>query len=213
MNPQPAKFLFGTEFSSGQTRRPSQTQAREAAERAAEVAAAEQRGYTAGMAAGENSASARELARLAGTIEQCVASALHIIGSLETMRRTIEKEAVELAVAVSCRLARRLIEAEPVAEIEQVAREALAHVRRAPHLVLRVAPDLVEKVEERLKAVAWERGYEGRVIVLGEPEILTGDCRVEWADGGMVRDSADITQAVHSAVERYLAARSGATEE
>ena len=32
------------------------------------------------------------------------------------------------------------------------------------------------------------RGFEGRLVVLAEPEIAPGDCRIEWADGGVVRD-------------------------
>jgi len=207
VNAQPAKFLFGNEFATGERRRPSPSAEREATERAAELAAAEARGYAAGVAAGEQSASARELARFAAAIEQCVGSAMHILGTLDATQRMIEQEAAGLAIEVARRLARGLIEAEPLGEIERVAREALSHVRSAPHLVLRVAPDLVERVQERLKMVAWERGYEGRLIVLGEPDVLTGDCRIDWADGGIVRDSAAISAAVDDIVTRFIAAR------
>jgi flagellar assembly protein FliH len=47
---------------------------------------------------------------------------------------------------------------------------------------------LVGEVEMLIHKLARERGFEGRVIVLGEPDIALGDARLEWADGGLVRE-------------------------
>ena len=44
-------------------------------------------------------------------------------------------------------------------------------------------------------------------MVVAEPEIALGDCRIEWADGGVVRDSAKTDRAIGNAVGRYLGAR------
>lgn len=222
MSAQPAKFLFETEFGGGgEIKRPTsasardkaEREAREAAEKAEELAAAEARGHAAGLIAGEQSAALREQARLSSAIEQLAASARAILGTLDRLCASVEEEAVRLALETAHRLAAGLIAAEPAHEIERVAREALSHVRRAPHLVLRVNAELVELVEGRMKAIAWEKGYEGRVIVLGEPEIAIGDCRIEWADGGVVRDSAVINAAINEALERYLASRASGTKE
>jgi flagellar assembly protein FliH len=46
--------------------------------------------------------------------------------------------------------------------------------------------------------------------VLAEPEIAPGDCKIEWADGGIVRDTAKIDSAIGSAIGRYLGARPSA---
>lgn len=213
MNARPAKFTFSNEFSSGEPRRPQPSAQREAAEKAAELAAAEARGHALGFGAGEQSAKARELGRLSAAIEQFVSSSMHILGTLDQLAMTLEQEAIALAIATAQRLAKGLIDSAPVVEIERVAREALSHVRRAPHLVLRVHLDLVESVEARMKAIAWERGYEGRVVVLGEPDIMTGDCRIEWADGGLVRDSTAMMAAIDEAITRYLTARASGDQE
>ncbi len=50
------------------------------------------------------------------------------------------------------------------------------------------------------------RGFEGRLVVLAEPEIALGDCRIEWADGGVVRDAAK-TDARHRQRHRTLSRR------
>ena len=49
--------------------------------------------------------------------------------------------------------------------------------------------------------MARERGFEGRIIVLGDDGMSPGDVRIEWADGGVVRDAG----AVDEAVQRVLA--------
>jgi len=55
-------------------------------------------------------------------------------------------------------------------------------------------------------------GFEGRLILLAEPGMAPGDCRIEWADGGLVRDRAATEAAIGEAVSRYLAARRDGTQ-
>ena len=43
--------------------------------------------------------------------------------------------------------------------------------------------------------------------MLAEPDIAPGDCRIEWADGGINRDRAATEAAIDEAVARYVAAR------
>ena len=38
-----------------------------------------------------------------------------------------------------------------------------------------------------------------------------GDCRIEWADGGVTRDRAATLAAIDDVVGRYVAARTSAT--
>ena len=52
--------------------------------------------------------------------------------------------------------------------------------------------------------IARAHGFEGRLVVLGEPGIAVGDCRIEWADGGVNRDNAATDAAIGEAVARYV---------
>jgi len=36
----------------------------------------------------------------------------------------------------------------------------------------------------RFERLAKQSGFEGRLVILAEPEIDAGDCKIEWADGG-----------------------------
>ena len=101
-------------------------------------------------------------------------------------------------------LARRIagdaLDAKPLATIGEAARTALQHLRGVPHLVVRVNDALVDEAEALMKSLARERGYEGRLGVLGEPDLLPGDARIEWADGGIVRDRTRIEASVRDAL-------------
>ena len=47
--------------------------------------------------------------------------------------------------------------------------------------------------------------------MLAEPDIAPGDCRIEWADGGIKRERAATEAAIEEAVARYIAGRRGET--
>jgi flagellar assembly protein FliH len=44
-------------------------------------------------------------------------------------------------------------------------------------------------------------------VILGEPSVGAGDCRIEWADGGVNRDITAADAAIGEAVARYVSAR------
>ena len=46
--------------------------------------------------------------------------------------------------------------------------------------------------------------------MLAEPAIAIGDCKIEWADGGVVRDAGSTDLIIGKAIGRYLGARHSA---
>ena len=73
-------------------------------------------------------------------------------------------------------------------------------------MVVRVGADIYEAAKDKLEEIARARGFEGRLVVLAEPAMAPGDCRIEWADGGVARDRAATLAAIDDAVGRYVAA-------
>jgi len=66
---------------------------------------------------------------------------------------------------------------------------------------------LHEFARDQIQEIAQQRGFEGRLVVLAEPDLAPGDCRIEWADGGRVRERAAIEATISELVARYIAAR------
>jgi flagellar assembly protein FliH len=197
--------MFDVDFAAGSdpARRMITPGAHEAA--LAEASAAAYRdGATAAVAEAERRTAAA-LERVGGALEG-------LAGTLAAVEARLEAEAVEVAVAVARKLAPELIAREPFAEVAALARGCFAHLVTAPHVVVRVSDALHALACEQLEHAARMNGFEGRLLVLAEPEIAPGDCRIEWADGGVVRDRAATEAAVLEAVNRYAAARRAAFE-
>jgi flagellar assembly protein FliH len=201
----PAKFLFDIDFAAGHGKDGESAAAKAALEVA--VAEAEARGYRTGYAAAQAEASAENARRTAAALDrigQAVAALSQQLGAIENR---FEAEAVDVAVAVAGKLAAELMAREPFAEVAALAADCFSQLVGAPHVVVRVNDALYGQAREKLEEIARVRGFDGRLVVLAEPDIAAGDCRIEWADGGVSRDRAKVQAAIDEAVENYLAVR------
>jgi len=196
------KFLFNTDFRAGQAREPD---AVSKAVMEAAVADAEARGHRAGYAAGQADAQAQAQRRMAEALDRMGATLAGMASGLGAIEKRLEAEAIEVAVAAATKLASELIAREPFAGIAALASDCFNQLVAAPHVVVRLNDALYAEARERLEEIARMRGFEGRLVVLAEPDIAPGDCRIEWADGGVTRDRAKTEGAIAEAVAAYIA--------
>ena len=200
------KFLFDRDFGpAAEVKAPVVP----AAEHQAALAAAEARGYQAGMNAAEAQARTEAERRLALAFERIAGGVEQLRTSLKRVEDTFEAEAVEVALAVGRKLAADLIAKEPFAEICALADQCFREMISAPHIVVRVNTELYSDAKQKLEDIARARGFEGRLVVMSEGDIAPGDCRIEWADGGLKRDRAMTEAAIAEAVGRFITARRG----
>jgi flagellar assembly protein FliH len=203
----PAKFLFDMDFSA-----PDRTRERPAtpSEVAQKVASAEARAYRDGYEAGQHEAKAESDRRAALALEEIGIAIRGIAARYAGIEIRMETEAVDVAVAVARKLCSELISQEPLAEITGLVRDCFSHLVSTPHLVVRINDSLYEAVRERIERLAKQSGFEGRLVILAEPEIEAGDCKIEWADGGVVLERAAIEAKINELVGRYIASRNQA---
>jgi flagellar assembly protein FliH len=196
---QPAKYLFDQDFGSGATGKPAIT----LAEHTVKLGEAETAAYARGYAAAERDAEGRA----AASLERIAAAIETFHRSLAAIEAKFETDAVEVAVAVARKLAGELVAREPLAEITALTAECLRHLVEAPHVVVRVNDQLQDRATRALEEIVRTRGFTGRLIVMAEPGIAAGDCRIEWADGGINRDAKAAEAAIADTVSRYVTAR------
>jgi flagellar assembly protein FliH len=206
----PAKFLFDMDFSA-----PDKSRERPAtpSEIAQKIAAAEARAYRDGFDAGQREAKAESDRRSALALEEIGIGIKGIAARFGGIETRMETEAVDVALAVARKLCSELIAGEPLAEITGLVSDCFAQLVSTPHLVVRINDSLYESARERVERLAKQSGFEGRVVILAEPGIETGDCRIEWADGGVVLDRAAIEAKISELVGRYIASRNQAATE
>ena len=199
----PAKFLFDTDFAAPDRTR---EKAASAAEVAQKIAAAEASAYQAGFDAGQREAKAESDRRVAFAMEEIRVAVQGIASRFGNIEAKMETEAVDVAVAVARKLCAELIAREPLGEIIALVKDCFSHLVATPHLVVRINDALYESAREKIERLAKQSGFEGRLVILAEPEIATGDCRIEWADGGVVLERGAILTKIDELVGRYIAA-------
>ena len=214
------KFLFDTEFGEITPRRQQQRDAAAAAASPSEppppppppppmfseqeLQLARERAFESGKRTGIHEAEAATQ-RLAATALQALA------GRMQGLERHYvdlagrrERNAVRAALAVARRLLPALAEREGVAELEALFAEHLSHLVEEPRLTVRVNDLIFEETRQRLGEMAEGAGFEGRLTVIADPGVAVGDCRIEWAEGGMERNQTRFWQDIDAAVARGL---------
>jgi flagellar assembly protein FliH len=199
----PVKFLFEDDFASGHAGPAKRTIS--AAAHEAALARAEADGFRKGM----NAAEAKIEGRATSSLERIAQAITAMAQGLSALEARLEAESVEVAVAVAKKLAPQLIAAEPLTEIAALASSCFHQLIAAPHVVVRVGEQIYEIAQPRLEQIAHLHGFQGRLVVIAEPGMALGDCRIEWADGGLSRDRAGTEATIADAVGRYVAGRRG----
>mgnify|MGYP001229635400 CR=1 FL=1 len=212
----PARFTFDLDLSSRREQRTAAVPATppEPAGIPEEVVArlvqeAREEGYADGLIAGESNAAsmaAQTIAAAAGTL---AAHAASMTAALDRARLDNQRDAVELALSVARKLAGHLIASRPTAELEALIAECMPSLSGVPHLVIRCHPDLADQIRDIAQSQIATSGYAGRLVVMGEPDIRLGDGRLEWVDGGLIRDSDLLAAEIDRTIAQYLAALAG----
>jgi flagellar assembly protein FliH len=202
-----AKYMFDEDFSGGA--KPTITLVEHERRRAD----AESQAYRKGFAAGQEQAQTEAVEHIATALGLIADSMDKLHRALAGIEARLETEAVDVAVAVAGKLAPELIAREPFAEISALATDCFQHLIKTPHVVIRIGPEIFDIAKAKLEAIAQARAFEGRLVVLSEPGLAPGDCRIEWADGGVARDEAATLAVINDAVGRYVAARTSAATE
>jgi flagellar assembly protein FliH len=200
----PAKFLFDTDFSAPAK---SRERAATAAEIAQKVAEAEARAYRNGYDAAQREAKVESDRRAALALEEISLAIKAIAARFSGIEARMETEAVDVAVSVARKLCGELIAREPLGEITALVSDCFSHLVSTPHIVVRINDALYEGAREKIERLAAQNGFQGRLVILAEPTIANGDCRIEWADGGMVLERATIEAKIDELVGRYMASR------
>jgi flagellar assembly protein FliH len=203
----PAKFLFDMDFSAPEKGR---ERAATPTEIAQQIASAEARAYRDGFDAAMREAKAESDRRAALALEEIGIALRGIATRFSGIETRMETEAVDVAVAVARKLCSELLAGEPLAEVMALVRDCFSHLVSTPHLVVRVNDSLYDAARERIERMAKQNGFEGRLVILAEPEIDSGDCRIEWADGGVVLERTAIEAKINELVGRYMSSRNEA---
>lgn len=145
-----------------------------------------------------------EARQLAASLERVVACMEVVTRDFSTIEATSRREALDFALIFARKLTGRLIDNAPTQTIEATARAIFNDLRGSPHVAVRVAPSLVDVCKVRLSLLMRENGLEPKLFVFPDPDVGLGDCRIEWADGGIVRDRGKLDALIEHSLNLLL---------
>ena len=205
---RPARFTFDLDMGRGQAAAPVQASMPEDLV-AQLLAQAREEAYADGLAQGEKNATAmaaQTLAVAAGTLATRTAE---MLAAVDDAALQAEREAIELAASIGRKLALHLLARYPTHELDALIAECMQSLQGVPHLVIRCHPNLADGIRDIATAHMQTSGFSGRLVVMGDPDLRIGDGRLEWVDGGLVRDIGAISKDIDVKISAYLAAKSG----
>jgi flagellar assembly protein FliH len=164
------------------------------------LADAKEDAFRAGVEEGRRLQIDHEAIRLSGCLDALVARLEIAAIEMRRLEDTARKEAVAFAKIFARKIAGRMIETAPLQAIEATARAIFTDLRGSAHVAVRVSPSLVDTCKTRIGLLMRENGIEAKLFVFPDPDIATGDCRIEWADGGIVRDRAKLEALIDRSV-------------
>ena len=203
----PAKFLFDLDFAVPDA---AKQRAATSAEIVQQVSDAEVRGYREGFDAAQREAKVESDRRAALALEEIGIAIKGIAGRFSDIEGRMETEAVDVAMAVARKLCSELVAAEPLTETMALVQDCFRHLTSTPHIVVRINDGLYDAARDRIEQLAKRSGFEGKLVILAEPDIAGGDCKIEWADGGVVLERAATEAKINELVGRYMASRNTA---
>ncbi len=148
------------------------------------------------------------------SVEQQVALTLDAIfnrmgGLIEDQKQWAQEthhDALLLAATIMRKIAPELTRGTELPQIEHVINEAFSFLTEQPKVMIRVAAEFEAPLKDKVHLMASRVGYEGQVVLVGDPELAATDCRVSWAAGAVERSLDEVWNQIDDVVERTLKA-------
>ena len=201
MNEFPKKFLFDRDFSAppAASSQPFQSGMDTPAPDREAIDAA----FNEGMRHGRDLARLEQEAATADALSQIVSAIGSALAASDNDRAALEQDAVVLAHRLSTLYADNLIERNAEALIAAAVRRCAVHALNAPILTVTLSALVGSDVGAAIERAVSETGFAGRVLISSDQTLGRGDLRVDWPEGGFVRDRATIAAAIEDLLQTH----------
>jgi len=206
---EPIKFTFDQAFDGGAKSRFDEEieRVQQEGEDAKTIA------HSAGFEEGRAQA-LREIEAETQEILSQIAQASHALFSQQSqLESALKQEMVQLAYSIAAKLAPALMRDHPLQEVTALIEDCMATANKEPRLVVRVADNMADAVNERIQNMKAATNFPGDLVLIGEDSFGAQDCRVEWPDGGTERRYGDIQKEIEHAVHRFVMSDTDAADD
>ncbi|HZW15349.1 MAG TPA: flagellar assembly protein FliH [Brevundimonas sp.] len=160
----------------------------------------------AAFAEGQRSVVAVAESEAAAALAQIAQHARAALSALAKVAHDHRVSSADLARAVARKVADSALERFPEAPIAAAMTELAREIEAAPKLMVRVAPDLLEKVQAELERTAQAIGFSGAIVAHAEASLPPAAFQLDWGEGRAAFDPEAAAARIAAALEEALAA-------
>lgn len=170
-----------------------------------ELGAAKDMAFEQGRQQGQKEQLAAREQFVAQTLSKIAESFSHLFAA-ETLRENVyEKESLRLSIAALDLLFPTMTEKAGRDEVRKVIEKTLSDHRKTKEISILVAPGMKGEIEALISRLRSTEHEDVLWRVTEDPTLSQGDCRLEWSDGGAVRDSVRAARDIRRNMENLLA--------
>lgn len=112
----------------------------------------------------------------------------------------LAKISMRLTYAVLRKILPRCADDFATEEIDGMIKSVLGRIMDKPQVVVRVHQMIVDNVREKITPVFENTALKDKFTVCADYELQPGDCRIEWTNGGIERNTGRIWREIDKAV-------------
>jgi flagellar assembly protein FliH len=152
--------------------------------------------YSEGFAAGKKAGKEEQIAQQTSVLSRIDQNVGELIKNIAAIAQEQEGHTRRLALTIAKKILPAFTLQNGLQEIETLVNETLRDMVREPRIVARVHEAEFGVLNEKIQALATQRAFAGKVVIIADPNVASGDCRIEWTDGGVERNMSATANAI-----------------
>lgn len=161
---------------------------------------------------GKKDALAQAEREAAQALQMLADAARALLSRLDGESAAMREEAARVAVAAARKIAGVALDQFAPDRIQAAIEAAMDALRHQPRLLVRTSPSAAETLRARLEAMRAAHAYSGAILIRDDDALSAGAVIVDWSDGVVSIDPADIAARVDVLVDAALAGQTSGAE-
>ncbi len=170
-----------------------------------DIEAAKHEAFQRGQAQGMEDAKAAIETVLVSLVERTLQGAQILLQNESQREQLMLETALRTTMTTIKKFWPQILQTNALEVLEKTLRETIANNPDETRMVLRVHDSLLDEVVKRLPQIKEQEAFNGKLIVIADETIHPGDCKIEWADGGLERLGNSLSQRLDDAMTRLIA--------
>ena len=196
----PRKFMFDVSFDGATAANRPPPERKPVTLKADQLDAIKQEMYESGFSAGRKIAADEHTRQLSELMAAIARNLDHLLANIEQQQQNHDHDIRQVIMAIAKKILPEYTARNGLDEIHKILSEAISEMVHEPRLVVRTHQQQFDAINSHINDVIVKKAYAGKVVVLADADIALGDCRIEWADGGIERNTQSVWNTIESAI-------------